>query len=58
MATLRDLMTETEKLKLKLFQERMLSAPSYPSAYYFKLRADFVLYRAERRIKKTYHTSA
>lgn len=52
MATLSDLMKESEKLKFRLLQQKMLQAPSYLNAWYFKQRADWVLYRAERRIMR------
>lgn len=50
MVSLRERMTESEKLKFQLLQQKMLEAPSYLNALYFKLRADWVLYRAEHRI--------
>jgi len=50
MVSLNDLMTESEKLKFQLLQEKMLEAPSYLNAWYFKVRANWVLNRAERRI--------
>lgn len=52
MATLSELMRESEKLEFRLLQQRMMEAPTYLTSLYFKLRADAVLYRAERRIKR------
>lgn len=52
MTTLSDLMKGSEKLKFRLLQQQMMEAPTYLSSFYFKLRADGVLYRAERRINR------
>lgn len=51
MAMLSDL-KGSEELKFRLLQQRMMEAPTYLTSLYFKLRADGVLYRAERRIKR------
>lgn len=50
MTTLSELMKESEKLKFRLWQQKMVEASSYLNAWYYKQRADWVLYRAERRI--------
>ena len=47
-----DLMKGSEKLKFRLLQQQMMEAPTYLTSLYFKLRADGVLYRAARRIKR------
>ena len=52
MATLSDLMKGSEKLKFRILQQQMMEAPTYLTSLYFKLRADGVLYRAERRITR------
>lgn len=52
MATLNELMKESEKLKFRLWQQKMLEAPSYLNAWYYKKRADWVLSQAERRIMR------
>jgi len=52
MATLASLMKESEKLKFQRLQEKMLEAPKYLTSLSFKLRADGVLYLAERRIRR------
>lgn len=50
MLLLKDLMKESEKLEYHLFQGKMMEASGYFSSLYFKLRTDWVLYRAKRRI--------
>lgn len=52
MATLSELMKGSEKLKFRLLQQRMMEASTYLTSLYFKLRADGVLHRAERRIQR------
>lgn len=52
MATLSELMKGSEKLKFRLLQQRMMEAPTYLTSMYFKLRADRVLNRADRRIRR------
>lgn len=52
MPTLSELMKGSEKLKFKILQQRMMEAPTYLTSLYFKLRADAVLRRAERRIRR------
>lgn len=52
MATLSELMKGSEKLKFRLLQQRMMEAPTYLTSLYLKLRADRVLNRAERRIRR------
>lgn len=45
-----DLMKGSEKLKFRLLQQQMMEGPTYLTSLYFKLRADRVQNRAERRI--------
>lgn len=47
-----DRMKGSEKLKFRLLQQRMMEEPTYLTSLYFKLRADRVLNRAERRIRR------